>query len=92
MFNYNKRLHNFEDIVRLIENKNNYRRIACGNSYKLLCPSHNDRKPSLSASKGKDDITLLKCFTGCRIEDICNSIGIQVRDLFPSNSKRSSYE
>jgi hypothetical protein len=45
------------------------------------CPAHEDRSPSLSIRE-VDGRTLLHCFAGCTIENICGSLGITVADLF----------
>ena len=45
------------------------------------CPAHDDRTPSLQVTSG-DKAILLKCWSGCRLEDICLALGIEQRDLF----------
>ena len=91
MFYYNKtrRQHqyntdlNIQDILTIIANKTNCRPKKYGNGYRTCCPAHEDRNPSLSISEGSDGKILMYCFVGCEIRDICSSIGIHVRDLFP---------
>jgi hypothetical protein len=51
------------------------------------CPAHEDRSPSL-AIKEVDGTILLHCFAGCETDDICGSLGVEVRDLFPPSEKR----
>lgn len=46
-----------------------------------LCPAHNDREHSLSIGL-KDNKILLTCFAGCSVESICQSIKVEVSDLF----------
>jgi hypothetical protein len=47
------------------------------------CPVHNGKTlTSLSVSRGEDGRTLLKCWSGCTVKDICGSIGLQMGDLF----------
>jgi len=55
-------------------------------SWMALCPSHNDTSPSLSISAGTDGRILVHCFAGCSIQEICDALGLQVRDLFPTQS------
>ena len=51
------------------------------------CPAHADRSPSLSVATGDDDDrVLLHCFAGCATDDIVAGLGLEVRDLFPSDS------
>ena len=41
-----------------------------GSGWLALCPSHGDRKPSLSVKDGADGKILLKCFGGCAFTEI----------------------
>ena len=45
------------------------------------CPAHQDKSPSLSIAEG-DKGLLLKCWAGCRLEEICTSLSIRPADLF----------
>lgn len=50
--------------------------------WQAKCPSHKDRRPSLSITQGKNCV-LLKCWSnGCTVEQIVTALGIHVRDLF----------
>ena len=49
--------------------------------WSALCPAHSDNSPSLSIHEG-DRGLLLRCFAGCRLEEICASLGIEQKDLF----------
>jgi hypothetical protein len=51
------------------------------------CPSHDDRNPSMAISTGDDGRILLRCFAGCRTDDICSELGITVSDLFDDNGR-----
>ena len=55
------------------------------NSYMVKCPCHNDRTQSLCISEMGDKI-LMNCFAGCRAEDIVRATGLDMKDLFSSNS------
>ncbi len=52
-------------------------------SFKASCPAHNDRHPSLSVSEGCDGRALMKCHAGCQIEDVVQSMGLEMKDLYP---------
>ena len=52
-----------------------------GGQYSGLCPAHNDSSPSLSLTLTEDRI-LIKCHSGCSIDQICNCQGIKKSDLF----------
>ncbi|MFX1537751.1 MAG: AAA family ATPase [Promethearchaeota archaeon] len=49
--------------------------------YMALCPSHPDKNQSLHIKADKDRI-LMKCHSGCDTESICESLGIEMSDLF----------
>jgi DNA primase len=55
--------------------------------YTALCPSHDDESPSFSIREAGDKI-LVKCFAGCSPEQICSSLGIEVKDLFTNTDTR----
>lgn len=44
-------------------------------------PAHGDISPSLSVSEGEHGI-LVKCWAGCSLEEICDSLGLHQKDLF----------
>lgn len=52
------------------------------------CPAHDDRSPSLGV-KFVDDKVLIHCFAGCSVDDVLQSIGLQIDDLFPERAARS---
>lgn len=45
------------------------------------CPAHEDSEPSLHITFAEDRI-LLKCFTGCTAKEICEALGISIKELF----------
>lgn len=53
------------------------------------CPTHEDRKPSLSISEADDGKVLLKCHAGCSTDRVLDAAGLQKSDLFP-DSRQSS--
>ncbi len=55
------------------------------------CPSHDDRKASLSVTEAHDGKVLLKCFTGCKNGDVVAAAGLEMRDLFPARSDGAPY-
>lgn len=61
----------------------NVKKISSG--WSALCPTHDDHNPSLRISTGDDGRILLKCFSGCQVEDIVSAIGLEMKDLFPQN-------
>lgn len=55
-----------------------------GGQYAARCPAHDDRKPSLSVTHDGEKV-LLKCHTGCDVEDILEALGLTSRDLFDND-------
>lgn len=45
------------------------------------CPGHKDKTPSLTITEGERGL-LLKCFSGCGLQGICEACGVTIRDLF----------
>ena len=52
-----------------------------GRGVMARCPAHDDRSPSLSIAEG-DKGLLIRCWAGCRVEEICAAMGIAQADLF----------
>lgn len=49
------------------------------------CPAHDDKNPSLSIRETENGVILIKCWSGCGAIDIIESIGLEMRDLFPDS-------
>ena len=47
------------------------------------CPSHQDRRPSLSIREVSDGRVLCHCFSGCSVEEVLSAVGLELSDLFP---------
>lgn len=62
-----------------VRQKGNYKWTAC-------CPAHDDSSPSLQITE-TDDRTLLHCFSGCSVEQVCAAISIKEIDLFHNPRK-----
>ena len=54
-----------------------------GGGWTAKCPAHDDGQASLSVTEGDDGRILLNCFAGCGAESIVQSLGLQLKDLFP---------
>lgn len=70
-------------LVHLITTKTGQPVKKSGSGYTTCCPAHDDNAPSLSISEASDGRILFHCFSGCKIEEICASLGIKISDLFP---------
>jgi len=56
------------------------------------CPAHEDRRQSLSVSVGRDGRVLMKCHTGCDVEDIVAAMGLQMKDLFVEVTPEQAFQ
>lgn len=61
----------------------------CSNGWQAYCPAHDDKKQSLHVSQGKDGRVLIHCHAGCSVDDVCASIGLTLKDLFPEHKPRT---
>ena len=50
--------------------------------YIAHCPAHLDGDASLSVSEGDDGRILVHCHAGCTPQDVCESLGLRLADLF----------
>jgi hypothetical protein len=57
-----------------------------GSGWMAKCPAHNDQTASLSVKEGQDRCVLLNCFAGCKVEEVVQACGMQMRDLFPTST------
>ena len=53
-----------------------------GGGYQAICPSHDDKNPSLSVRAGKGGDALIFCHAGCQTEEVMESVGLKLSDLF----------
>lgn len=47
------------------------------------CPAHDDKHPSLSIRETVDGKVLVKCWTGCSVDEVVAAAGLALGDLFP---------
>ena len=69
---------------------------SSGTGWIARCPCRDDDKsPSLSIAEGRDGRVLVKCHRGgnsCDLTEICNSVGMEPKDLHPPDTTRPSSE
>jgi len=56
------------------------------NGIEALCPAHDDKNPSLSASY-IDETILVKCHAGCTFEEIVSAVGMDSSQFFAQEEK-----
>ncbi|GAA0627510.1 hypothetical protein HPO96_37110 [Kribbella sandramycini] len=53
------------------------------NGYAVICPAHDDEKPSLRVAYNADRKTLiLRCRVGCKTADVLSTLDLRMTDLF----------
>jgi hypothetical protein len=52
------------------------------NGWSARCPSHDDRRASLSIAQSSDGLALVKCHAGCDTSAILAALGLKLADLF----------
>lgn len=70
----------------IIQRFNNAKKIK-HNSYQCCCPSHNDKKASLTITDTGNKI-LLYCHAGCDTKNIIKKVGLNMSDLYNNRSKK----
>src|SRR5262245_58149906 len=58
-----------------------------GQGFSARCPSHEDKKNSLSV-KETDGKILIKCFAGCDAQSVTAAVGLKLSDLFADRKTR----
>lgn len=79
------------NVAELLEKLEKVKRTGAGR-WVASCPSHSDRSPSLNVKECTDGRILMICRAGCHTHDIVHSIGLELRDLFPSDERRLPLE
>ena len=52
-------------------------------SWLACCPAHDDKTPSLSIRELDDGRILVKCWSGCSVEEILSSVALTFEALYP---------
>lgn len=63
-----------------------------GDRWQASCPTHDDKKASLSIGRGADDKILLFCHAGCSFAAIANALGFTPRELSMLSPGRTSFQ
>jgi putative DNA primase/helicase len=53
-----------------------------GRGFSARCPSHEDKKNSLSLTEADGGKVLIRCFAGCTAESVMAAVGLRLSDLF----------
>ena len=80
-------MNNLRQVFNHIISRTTAKSMGTAGSFSGLCPSHDDNSASMSITMENDRI-LLYCHTGCTIDDICISLGIEQTGLFASRDEK----
>lgn len=53
--------------------------------YSCRCPAHADKSNSLGIKQGDGDRIMMNCFAGCSVKSILDAVGLDWKDILPSN-------
>ena len=73
---------NNEPAQRVLDQLERVRR--SGSGWSALCPSHDDRNPSLSINETDEGTVLLMCHAGCPTEAVVQTLNMTMSDLWVS--------
>jgi hypothetical protein len=73
--------HPFDLVVQALLRVGSRMRFEGSDRVRATCPSHQDSRPSLVVTRQGDRV-LLKCFGGCRFEQVIAALGLKKFDLF----------
>lgn len=73
----------FEVVENVILPQLNQARSTGSNKWMACCPAHEDKSPSFSLRLAEDGRILMHCFSGCSINEICDSLHVEPQWLFP---------
>lgn len=74
-------------VAKLIRGKPARPASGCKRAWKGHCPSHDDRKPSLSVSQKANGQILIHCFAGCPPDRVLKALNMSTSDLFPNRTR-----
>lgn len=59
-----------------------------GDKAQCICPAHEDKQASLTVTQG-DKCTIFRCHAGCKVDDILQAVGLNMKDTFYDVEPRS---
>jgi Protein of unknown function (DUF3631) len=60
---------------------------SSGNGWITHCPAHDDKTRSLKIDEGQGGRVLLRCFAGCKVDDIVAAVGVTMADIMNGNGE-----
>lgn len=60
--------------------------------YIARCPSHQDKRPSLTITEKDDGVVLIKCWAGCGAAEILRAVGLEFSALYPPRDDAKGHQ
>lgn len=73
-------------VNKILERLETHRKTSA-NQWVAVCPSHNDRSPSLHVREKEDGRILIHCKAGCGANQVLDALGLRYSDLFPDTDE-----
>lgn len=73
-------------VNKILERLETHRKTSA-NQWVAVCPSHDDRSPSLHIKEKEDGRILIHCKAGCGANEILDAMGLRYGDLFPDTGE-----
>ena len=77
-----------EEVAKILSGTGRQRARRSGKGWKVCCPAHDDRTPSLSLDDGENGILLYHCFGGCSSQMVRDALKQRLAGITPE--KRSN--
>ena len=75
------------DLVALIERRSGRPGRKIGRNVRLLCPAHDDHRPSLDVAEAADGSPLVICRAcGATLDKVCDALGLPVANFLPNRN------
>ncbi len=68
----------------VLNNFDNVKESGSG-QYSCRCPAHEDKSNSLGIKQGDGERIMMNCFAGCDTKHILDAVGLDWKDILPSN-------
>jgi len=78
------------DLLNSLQKVKSTGRSKFGATWIACCPSHQDRRPSLTITEKPDGMVLMKCWAGCGAAEILSAIGMDYDALYPERTEAHS--
>jgi len=76
-----------DPVLKVLDHLKDHKR--AGEGWTARCPAHDDRKASLSVSRGENAGCVVYCHAGCKTPDVLKAVGLTMADLSPPKQSKA---